>query len=130
MASRVYATPRKPVKAYKPSQSSPAYIADHMQSGEYTPSKSFKKRNSMVYEEEDNSYENSKPKRVKKAKAESDEPEEKRLRRHRARAPVTYLERLNRVRTQRMFLINRNRTMNKDRTHEEEVFDIAGSTGA
>jgi len=68
-----------------------------------------------------------KPKRARKKKGE--EPEEKRLRRHRAKAPGTYLERLGRVRTQRMFLIDRNRTMSADGTHEEEELDIAGSTG-
>jgi hypothetical protein len=68
-----------------------------------------------------------KAKRPRKQKGE--EPDEKRLRRHRAKAPGTYLERLLRVRTQRMFLIDRTRTLSADGSHEEEVFDIAGSTG-
>ena len=67
-----------------------------------------------------------KAKRPQKQKGE--EPEEKRLRRHRAKPPGAYLERLQRVRTQRMFLIDRKRTLSVD-GHEEEVFDIAGSTG-
>jgi len=28
-----------------------------------------------------------------------------------------------------MFLVDRNRTLSEDGTHEEEVFDLAGSTG-
>ena len=68
-----------------------------------------------------------KAKRGRKAKGE--EPEERRLRRFRNKPPTSYLERLDRVRTQRMFLIARNRTTSADGTHEEEVFDIAGSTG-
>jgi hypothetical protein len=68
-----------------------------------------------------------KPKRARKKKGE--EPEEKRLRRFRLKAPITYLERLERVKSQRMFLIDRKRNTSSDGTHEEEVFDIAGSTG-
>ncbi|TVY94283.1 hypothetical protein LAWI1_G000464 [Lachnellula willkommii] len=68
-----------------------------------------------------------KPKRARKKKGE--EPEEKRLRRTRVKAPATYLERLHRVKTQKMFLIERKRTISEDSTHEEEVFDIAGTTG-
>ena len=68
-----------------------------------------------------------KPKRVRQAKGQ--EPEEKRLRRYRNKAPTSYLERLDRIRTQRMFLIDRNRKTSADETHEEEIFDIAGSTG-
>lgn len=68
-----------------------------------------------------------KAKRGRKARGE--EPEEKRLRRFRIKPPTSYLERLDRVRSQRMFLIDRNRTTSTDGTHEEEVFDIAGSTG-
>jgi hypothetical protein len=68
-----------------------------------------------------------KPKRARKKKGE--EPEEKRLRRFRLKAPITYLERLERVKSQRMFLIDRKRYTSSDGTHEEEVFDIAGSTG-
>jgi hypothetical protein len=51
------------------------------------------------------------------------------LRRFRLKAPITYLERLERVKSQRMFLIDRKRNISLDGTHEEEVFDIAGSTG-
>ncbi|TVY50004.1 E3 ubiquitin-protein ligase [Lachnellula occidentalis] len=68
-----------------------------------------------------------KAKRARKKKGE--EPEEKRLRRTRVKAPATYLERLHRVKTQKMFLIERIRTTSGDGTHEEEVFDIAGTTG-
>jgi hypothetical protein len=57
------------------------------------------------------------------------EPEEKRLRLFRKKAPQTYLERLHRVRTQRMFLIDRQRNLSESRSHEEEIFDIAGTTG-
>lgn len=71
--------------------------------------------------------ENSKPKKARKKKDE--EPEEKRLKRFRAKPPVSYLERLSRAKQQRMFLIDRNRTTSSDGTYEEEVFDIAGTTG-
>ncbi|KAI9048720.1 hypothetical protein LZ554_007551 [Drepanopeziza brunnea f. sp. 'monogermtubi'] len=67
----------------------------------------------------------SKPKRARKG----DEVEEKRLRRFRPKAPATYLERLERVRCQRMFLIDRQRHRSEDGMGEEEKFDIAGSTG-
>lgn len=70
--------------------------------------------------------EDTKPKPVRKKKSSN---EEKRQKRFRIKPPLTYLERLNRVTTQRMFLIDRNRATNKDGTHEEEVFDIAGTTG-
>ncbi|TVY80483.1 hypothetical protein LSUE1_G004461 [Lachnellula suecica] len=69
----------------------------------------------------------SKPKRARKKKGE--EPEEKRLKRFKQKAPGTYLERLHRVKTQRMFLIDRSKKVSEDRTHEEEEFDIAGTTG-
>lgn len=69
----------------------------------------------------------SKPKRARKKKGE--EPEEKRLKRFRVKPPVSYLERLSRAKQQRMFLIDRNRTTSIDGTYEEEVFDIAGTTG-
>jgi hypothetical protein len=68
----------------------------------------------------------SKPKRARKKKGE--EPEEKRLRRFRAKPPATYNERLYRVRTQRMFLIDRTQGTSEDGSPEEE-FDIAGTTG-
>jgi len=89
---------------------------------------------SYLYEDEEQEqygFGSSKPKakRVRKKPAEGEEPEEKRLRRHRAKPPGTYLERLSRVRTQRMFLIDRNRTLSGDGSHEKEVFDIAGTTG-
>lgn len=84
------------------------------------------KRKLEAYEDLD---EKPKPKKARKVKAEGEEPEEKRLKRFRAKAPISYIERLDRVRTQRMFLIDRNRTTSADGTHEEEVFDIAGSTG-
>ncbi|KAI9734761.1 MAG: hypothetical protein M1818_006748 [Claussenomyces sp. TS43310] len=58
-----------------------------------------------------------------------EEPVEKRLRAFRKHAPRTFLERLDRVRTQRMYLIDRTRRMSADGTHQEEVFDIAGTTG-
>jgi hypothetical protein len=62
-------------------------------------------------------------------KKKSEAAEEKRLKRFRAKAPSTYLERLSRVRTQRMFLIDRNRTTSADELYEEETFDVAGTTG-
>lgn len=71
--------------------------------------------------------EDEKPKKTKKI---SKEPkEEKRLRRYRKYAPASFQERLQRVRTQRMFLIDRERKMSEDGLHEIETFDLAGSTG-
>lgn len=70
------------------------------------------------------------PIRAKKTRRKKgEEPEEKRLRRFRVKPPQSYLERLARVREQRMFLIERSKTLSEDGTHEKEVFDIAGSTG-
>lgn len=71
--------------------------------------------------------EEAKPKRVRKKKYE--EPEEKRLKRFRQKPPVSYTERLDRCRTQRMFLIDRSRVTNEDGVVEQETFDLAGSTG-
>lgn len=65
----------------------------------------------------------------KPRKKKGEEAEEKRLKRFRAKAPVSYLERLERARGQRMFMIDRNRSLAEDGTHEEEVFSMAGSTG-
>jgi uncharacterized Zn-finger protein len=66
--------------------------------------------------------------RRKKAKGDSDAPpEEKRLRRHRARAPSSYLEIKNRALTQRLTVLSRERC-GTDEVPEEKV-DIAGSTG-
>jgi hypothetical protein len=65
------------------------------------------------------------PKKLK----EGDTPDEKRLKPFRKHAPKTYLERLDRVRFQRMFLIDRERKTSADGRHEEEVFDLAGTTG-
>ena len=63
-------------------------------------------------------------------KSRNGEPhEEKRLRAFRKRAPQSYLDRLERVHSQRMFLIDRERKFSADGSYEEEVFDIAGSTG-
>lgn len=56
-------------------------------------------------------------------------PEERRLRVFRKQAPQSFLERLERVRFQRMFLIDRERTFSTDSANEEEVFDVAGTTG-
>jgi uncharacterized Zn-finger protein len=69
-----------------------------------------------------------KPKKSKKAKGDCDAPpEEKRLRRHRARAPGSYLEVKNRALTQRLTVLSRERC-GTDELPEEKVV-IAGSTG-
>ncbi|KAG4437638.1 hypothetical protein IFR05_006899 [Cadophora sp. M221] len=73
--------------------------------------------------------ETSKPKRQRKKKVEGEEPEEKRLKRFRVKAPVSYMERLQRVTSQRMFLIDREKGVGGDGLCPEEKFDIAGSTG-
>jgi hypothetical protein len=69
------------------------------------------------------------PPTKKKHSPKKEKDEEKRLKRFRQKPPQSYLERLSRVRSQRMFLIDRNRSMSGDGMNEEEVFDIAGSTG-
>lgn len=71
-------------------------------------------------------------KRAKKATpspSKSGQAEEKRLKRYRDHAPQAYLERLDRARSQRMFLIDRNRRRHESGEYDEEVFDIAGTTG-
>ncbi|RDW91472.1 RING finger protein Znf1 [Coleophoma crateriformis] len=55
--------------------------------------------------------------------------DEKRLRVFRKNAPKTYLDRLARVRTQRMFLLDRQARTSLDGVTAEGVFDIAGTTG-
>lgn len=56
---------------------------------------------------------------------------EKRLRPYRNHAPQTYQARYERALTQRMFLIDRQRTTRSDEhgEYKEEVFDMAGTTG-
>ena len=51
------------------------------------------------------------------------------LRIFRKKAPLSYFERLDCVKTQRMFLIDRERSLSEDGAHEEEIFDISGMTG-
>lgn len=65
----------------------------------------------------------------KKLAPKGSKNDEKRLLRFRPHPPQSYLERLDRVRTQRMYLIDRNWNTSEDGTHKEEVFDIAGTTG-
>lgn len=55
--------------------------------------------------------------------------EEKRLRQFRRKPPISYIERLGRVQSQRMFLTGRERYMSEDGSHEEEVFQLVGTTG-
>lgn len=69
------------------------------------------------------------PTEQKVCKKKGEELEEKRLKRFRLEPPNSYLERLERAKAQRMFLIDRNRSTSEDGNHEEEVFDIAGTTG-
>jgi hypothetical protein len=57
------------------------------------------------------------------------EPVEKRVREFRAHPPQGYQDRLERALSQRMFLLDRERKMSEDGTHEKEVFDMAGTTG-
>ncbi|KAI4104095.1 MAG: hypothetical protein LQ339_003948 [Xanthoria mediterranea] len=54
--------------------------------------------------------------------------EEKRLRHFRSRAPGTYLQRLERARSQRMFVINRTRNTDNSLTPSETI-SMAGTTG-
>lgn len=156
MASRSYTYPSKTgtyssVKSMQdpPTGASPAYMAQvlgikSVKSSTPKPSPQPKKRKAKArsptpdYDEDDPlaglatqdtlaGIGPSKPKRPCKKMGE--EAEEKRLKRFRQKPPGTYLERLQRVRTQRMFLIDREKGMSEDGTCEEERFDIAGSTG-
>jgi hypothetical protein len=77
---------------------------------------------------DDNGF-NPTPQTPRKRPRKGEPPEEKRLRVFRKHAPQSYLERLDRVRNQRMFLIDRERKASMDGNHDEEVFDIAGTTG-
>ncbi|KAI9874879.1 MAG: hypothetical protein M1830_009183 [Pleopsidium flavum] len=67
----------------------------------------------------------SKKKRTKTAAPGQDE--EKRLKMFRNKAPLSYLEKLNRALTQRMFVIDRTRGGTEE--YPEETIDIAGTTG-
>ena len=74
-------------------------------------------------------------KKTRKPKVSPKDPKvkspEKRLRPYRDHAPQTYQARYERALTQRMFLIDRQRTTKVDEHGEyaEEVFDMAGTTG-
>ena len=65
------------------------------------------------------------PIKPKKRSPKKSKEEEKRLRRYRSHAPSSYLEKLSRATTQRMFIIDRSR----DDEALEETIDMAGSTG-
>ncbi|KAL8883281.1 MAG: hypothetical protein Q9215_008279, partial [Flavoplaca cf. flavocitrina] len=54
--------------------------------------------------------------------------EEKRLRHFRSHAPSTYLQRLERAQSQRMFVISRNRNIDNP-SHPSETISMAGTTG-
>lgn len=76
------------------------------------------------------------PKRKRKTKPkDAEEPGdgdgrvEKRLLEFRERAPYKFQERLERAISQPMFLIDRERRLNSNGTHEIEKFDMAGTTG-
>lgn len=66
-------------------------------------------------------------KKKKGASSRKAKDEEKRLRRFRPHAPSSYLERLNRATTQRMFVIHRARGGTPE--IPEETIDLAGTTG-
>ena len=96
-----------------------------------------KKRKAVEYDGEDefasalaqNPLAGNDEKARKKARKKKDPDEEKRSKRFRVGPPIGYLERLDRMTSQRMFLIDREKKISEDGTHEEEVFDLAGSTG-
>ncbi|KAL8966116.1 MAG: hypothetical protein Q9183_003516 [Haloplaca sp. 2 TL-2023] len=69
------------------------------------------------------------PKKARSAKKTQSEgvDDEKRLRRFRAHAPATYLQKLERATSQRMFVISRTRTGTED--IPEETVEMAGTTG-
>jgi len=69
----------------------------------------------------------SKKRKTKSDKVTKPEDEEKRLRVFRKKAPLSYLEKLERATSQRMFVIDRTRGGTED--VPEETIDMAGTTG-
>ncbi len=69
----------------------------------------------------------SKKRKTKSDKVTKSEDEEKRLRVFRKKAPLSYLEKLERATSQRMFVIDRTRGGTED--VPEETIDMAGTTG-
>lgn len=106
-----------------------SYVEQDADDLDYTyQSPAKKSRKAFVTSEVDNVEDAPKRTRKKKAKDGSDEAqEERRLRRHRARPPGSYLEVKNRALTQRLTVLSRERC-GADRLPEEKVV-IAGSTG-
>ncbi|KAF4626788.1 hypothetical protein G7Y89_g11365 [Cudoniella acicularis] len=151
MASRAYTTPSRTgtsssrgQDSYKkpaPRGPSTGFMAAHLgikRAKASTPVSSQPKKRKLAETSHDDEKDEFAVAMGQKSLAGLDEPkskkprkkdEEKRLKQFRAKPPRTYLERLDRVRTQRMFLVDRNRTTSSCGTHEEEVFDIAGTTG-
>ena len=143
MASRSWITPVRSRAAIQPSSqktSKTPSSSSRTMGGNYVygppPSSSGKKRKreylDLTHDSEaqpageskaTNSQSSTSKSRPKKAKGE-----EKRLKRFRSHPPGSYIERLDRARSQRMFLIDRERKTGNDGT-QEEVFDLAGSTG-
>lgn len=67
--------------------------------------------------------------RKKSIKSETVAAPEKRERKYRDHPPISYIERRQRALSQRLFLLGRERRLSAEGTHEEEVFDMAGTTG-
>lgn len=105
------------------------YGEDDLQDEHQSPIKRLRKTKAVKEVPRVQAVENA-PKKTKKkqGKGDSDAPsEEKRLRRHRARAPGSYLEVKNRALTQRLTVLSRERCGTDEFPREQVV--IAGSTG-
>lgn len=70
-----------------------------------------------------------KPKDADEDEDEENSQVEQRLKKFLERAPYKFQERLDRAISQRMFLMDRERKLSDDGTHDVEIFDIAGTTG-
>jgi hypothetical protein len=99
--------------------------------GDYPPDAKKTGRSKVAHAEDDNEeqYVFAASPSQRKRSRKGEPTKEKRFRVFRKHAPQSYLERLDRVRSQRMFLIDRERKSSRDGSHEEEVFGIAGTTG-
>ncbi|KZM25231.1 uncharacterized protein EKO05_0007385 [Ascochyta rabiei] len=134
----------------QPNAASACMVSCSMETSSSPPSRPLRKRKAVEYGEDDYddaAAESRLPKKAKKAsgtvevectapkrtrkkrtQGDSDTPSvEKRLRRHRARAPASYLEVKGRALTQRLTVLSRERC-GTDELPEEKVV-IAGSTG-
>jgi len=93
-----------------------------------TPSASTRKRKAAnITQDSDDEPVSPQAQKTKKLKKERQEQEEKRLKPFRAKAPQTFLTKLERAQTQRMVVISRTRHNRGQDLHED--IDIVGTTG-